>query len=220
MSRVALIDGPLPRDLPGLVARHDFCAVVTEAATSPAATHARELAKAIRAAAPGVEIVGLTVFPGPLATGLGAVIASFERALAARVAVIHCSFGLARPERRLARAVARAQAAGIGIVASAPARGAAVWPAAFAGVLSVQGDARCGPADWSLLETPNARFGACPGVPGAAVVGASRAAAHFTGLLMADGAPPGDRPRRPPAHRGRERRGGMPPPARSLAGGA
>jgi hypothetical protein len=71
------------------------------------------------------------------------------------------------------------------LIASTPARGAPVYPAAYPGVLRVTGDARCGPAEVSALGGVPADYGACvrdvDGTPG----GASLAAAHVTGLLAA-----------------------------------
>ncbi|MEE2864020.1 MAG: hypothetical protein VYE69_02280, partial [Pseudomonadota bacterium] len=52
------------------------------------------------------------------------------------------------------------------------------------GVLSVQGDARCGKAELSKLDLPQATFGACPMAAGREDIrGASAAAAHLAGLL-------------------------------------
>ena len=80
--------------------------------------------------------------------------------------------------------MADALAAGLILIASTPARGAPVYPAAYPGVLRVTGDARCGPGELSALGVP-ADYGACvrdvDGSPG----GASLAAAHVTGLLAA-----------------------------------
>ena len=80
-------------------------------------------------------------------------------------------------------AVATAQAAGMILIAAAPARGAVIYPGGYAGVIRVCGDARCAPGEISALGGAPADYGACPrdmsGRPG----GASFAAAHVTGLL-------------------------------------
>jgi hypothetical protein len=60
----------------------------------------------------------------------------------------------------LAAAVARAIASGCIIVASMPARGAVVYPAAYPGVIRATGDARCAPGELSCLGP--GFFGACP----------------------------------------------------------
>jgi hypothetical protein len=71
------------------------------------------------------------------------------------------------------------------LVAASPARGPAVFPAAYPGVLRVCGDARCGPGDVSGLGGEPADFGACPRAVGVAVAGASAAAAHVSGIVAA-----------------------------------
>ncbi|WP_435661361.1 hypothetical protein [Leisingera caerulea] len=180
---IALIDGPLAAETPGLAARMDLRALHPRAAESPAALHASHMAAAIHANAPGGRILGLSIFPGRLATSLATVAEALRLAAESEAEIVHCSFGHAEASPLLAEAVAAVLAAGKRLVASAPARGASVYPAGCDGVLSVQGDARCAPGQWSRLDLPGARFGACPGGPGAPVRGASLAAAHFTGLL-------------------------------------
>ena len=71
-----------------------------------------------------------------------------------------------------------AMVAGVDVLAAAP------------GVVAAQGDARCGPDEWSLLAPPQApgglRFGARPALDAwPDVAGASVAAARVAGLLAA-----------------------------------
>ncbi len=180
---IALIDGPLAADTPGLTARTGICDLHPRAAESPAAQHASHMAAAIRSNAPEARLLNLAIFPGRLATSLATVAKALHRAAESEAAVIHCSFGHTDASPLLTDAVAAVLQAGKLLVASAPARGAPVFPAACSGVLSVQGDARCTPGQWSRLDQPGAHFGACPGGPDMPVRGASLAAAHFTGLL-------------------------------------
>ncbi|QAX32443.1 hypothetical protein [Leisingera sp. NJS204] len=203
---IALIDGPLAADTPGLAARTDFCELHPRAAESPAAQHAGYMAAAIRANAPAVQVLNLTIFPGRLATSLATVAKVLHHAACSKAQIVHCSFGHASASPELVEAVAAVLQAGKLLVASAPARGAPVYPAACIGVHSVQGDARCAPGQWSQLDLPGARYGACPGGPGIPVRGASLAAAHFTGLLARAGT--GGRGKallQTPAFTGRER---------------
>lgn len=205
---IALIDGPLATETPGLAARVDLCELHPQAAESPAALHASHMAAAIRANAPKVRLLGISVFPGRLATSLTTVAEALRRAAESEAEIVHCSFGHAEASPLLTDAVAAVLAAGKLLVASAPARGVPVYPAGYDGVLSVQGDARCAPGQWSLLDLPGARFGACPGGPGALVRGASLAAAHFTGLLArACGQEGTDAMLQTPSFTGRERIG-------------
>lgn len=180
---IALIDGPLAADTPGLAGRADICDVHPRAAGSPAALHASCMAAAIRANAPDAQILGISIFPGRLSTTPATAAKALHRAAETEAAIVHCSFGHAGASPLLAAAAAAVLRSGKLLVASAPARGTPVCPADCDGVFSVQGDARCGAGQWSLLNLPAARFGACPGGPGSPVRGASLAAAHFTGLL-------------------------------------
>jgi len=102
--------------------------------------------------------------------------------------IINMSFALESPSDVLSTAIARAQAAGIICVASAPAQGVEVYPAAYNGVISVSGDARCSAGEFSLLQDgPDWYFGAANG--GAfhrahqRGSGASFACAHVSGAL-------------------------------------
>ena len=173
--RLALIDGPLAAGHPALARQ-----VVRRAAPadSAAGAHARALAGAVLAHAPGAVIDNLVVFDGRLATDAATVARALEQARGA--ALVLCAFGLARDDPAIRAAVAARVADGAFVVASVPARGAVSYPAALPGVLAVQGDARCGPGQWSALAP--GRFGACPEA-GPQVRGASAATGHFAGHL-------------------------------------
>lgn len=210
MTRVVLIDGPLPPGTPGLVARE----VLRPGGDTHSEGHAAAMAAALRAGCPGVGIVNLVVFGAGLSTDADIVTRALTRAAGLRPALVLSAFGMVRADAAMAAACAALGAAGVCIVAAAPARGGPVWPAAFPGVLAVQGDARCGPGEWSHLALPQADFGACPLVAGHEQArGASAAAAHFAGLLtqrLAMGLPAADALkalRREARWQGRERRG-------------
>jgi hypothetical protein len=173
--RLALIDGPLQAGHAAL-GRQVFLRAAAE--DSPAATHAAALAAAVLAQAPGVAIDNLVVFDGRLATDAATVAQALEAARGA--ALVLCAFGLPRDDPSIRLAVAACLNGGALVVASAPARGPDPYPAALPGVLAVQGDARCGPGQWSALAP--GRFGACPQA-GAEVRGASAAAGHCAGHL-------------------------------------
>lgn len=176
MTRIALIDGPLVLGRHGCVAVMD--PIGSAVADSPAGQHARAVAGAIQSRAPGVQIVSIPVFQGKLSARASDLVTALHLAADSGAAIIHCSLGLARDVVDVAKAVAALK--GI-TVASAPARGDPVWPAALPQVLSVQGDARCGPGQWSVLSLPTADYGACPTANG--IAGASIAAASLTGIL-------------------------------------
>lgn len=209
MTRVVLIDGPLPPDHPALATRE----LLRPGGGAHAVAHAAAMAEAMLAGCPEVRFVNLAVFGEGLSTDAATVVRALDRALETGAMLVLCAFGMARPEPEIRRACAALRAAGAVVVASSPARGPQVWPAAFCDVVAVQGDARCAPGEWSHLALDAAEFGACPALPGAPDLrGASVAAAHFAGLL-AGRAAGGDivqaleEMRRSPDYRGRERRG-------------
>ncbi len=186
MSRpvlVALLDGPLPDGHPALKQR----IVLAEGSLHPAARlHAEAMAAAMMRSAPSIEIVNLQIFGPRLTTDAKALSDAFGTAAALKPQIVHCSFGLQRRDAAVAAAVAALQKLGAGVVAAAPARGGPSYPAALPEVIPVQGDARCGPDDWSHLALPTALFGAhAQSLTTPEIRGASIAAAHLSGLLAA-----------------------------------
>ncbi len=181
-TKIALIDGPLPEDFEALGVRELFCDPYNNVSKTPASRHACQMANAILRNEPDAQIDNYVVFPELLCTSISSICDALDRASRSDATLIHCSFGIARNEPRLARAVSAILSSGRAIVASAPARGGPVYPAAYRGVTAVQGDARCRPQDWSWLNLPHADFGACPMGCDPQIAGASTAAAHFTGL--------------------------------------
>jgi hypothetical protein len=106
------------------------------------------------------ELMLAQVFVGVAPVSAAAVAAALDWAVAGGADLIHMSLGLAADRTVLAAAVGRAVGAGCLVVASAPARGGVVYPAAYTGVIRGTGDARCGPGELSCLEP--GFFGGCP----------------------------------------------------------
>ncbi len=184
MTRIALIDGPLQVGEFGCteIVDPDGLAVFQ----SPAGRHASAVAATIRAEAPSAEILSIPVFRGKLSARVQDLCTALDLARQSRAPIVHCSLGLARNDAAVASAVHALS--GRIVVASAPARGDPVWPAALPEVFAVQGDARCAPGEWSVLDLPSADYGACPRPTGAGhIAGASIAAARMTGILAARG---------------------------------
>lgn len=184
MMRVALIDGPLPADYPRCIAfRPGNVACVVD---SPAGQHAAAIAHAIGSLAPDARLISIPVFPALLSARTADLVAALRRASESEADIVHCSLGFARYDAAVAQAVAALS--GRIVVASAPARGGPVWPAALETVIAVQGDARCTVDQWSNLGLPGADYGACPSLAiSAEVAGASIAAAHLTGHIARKG---------------------------------
>ncbi len=135
------------------------------------------------------------VFLGTWPASAVAVAAALDWAVAGGANLIHMSLGLAADRAVLAAAALRAIDAGCVVVASAPARGGVVYPAAYRGVIRGTGDARCGPGELSCLGP--GFFGGCArwGVSGGEVravdvgAGASVGAAWVTRSLLAEPKP-------------------------------
>lgn len=181
MTRVGLIDGALPSDWPGLAGQEWFCA---QDGAELASAHAIAMAQTVCSHAKDVQMLNAVVFPGQLSTSLQSVCDALSWLAEDPPDIVLCAFGMARSSIEMSVAVARLQQAGSLIVGSAPARGGNAYPAAIDGVLSVQGDARCGLDELSRLDLPHAVFGACPIAVGPEDIrGASAAAAHLAGLL-------------------------------------
>jgi subtilisin family serine protease len=99
------------------------------------------------------------------------------------VRVINLSLGVRQDRPILREAVAELIEAGVLVCASSPARGEPVFPASYAGVIRVTGDARCSEGEWSWLDSSQADFGAAVKVAGRS--GASLGCAAFSGHLAA-----------------------------------
>lgn len=97
--------------------------------------------------------------------------------------LVNLSLGLQQDRPVLRRACIEAQAAGVLLCASSPARGGPVYPASYPEVIRVTGDARCAPGQWSWLGSAQADFGGYVGERGMA--GASLGCAALSGRIAA-----------------------------------
>ncbi len=152
--------------------------------------HGQEIAKAVLAAAPAARLAVARVFAGGFTSQPVTIAAGLDWLAENGAAVINMSFGLAEDRRVLGESCRRALDRGAVLVAAAPALGRRCFPAAYDGVISVTGDARCAPGVVADLGGDRADFGTYGGVPEtpsgrAPVAGASIATAHFCGLAAA-----------------------------------
>ncbi len=134
--------------------------------------------------APTVALYNAQVFDERRVTTAAAIAAALDWLTAEKVDLINLSLGLRHDRPILKDAVDRALSAGIILIASSPAQGAAVYPSSYAGVMRATGDARCDLGEVSYLHSSQADFGGCPrGVTkkAAAIGGASMGAAHISG---------------------------------------
>lgn len=156
--------------------------------------HGSALLDVIAALAPEARFVVAQVFDARLACTTAQVAAAIDWLVGEGAEVINLSLGLPHDRAVLARACARATRAGVILCASAPARGAPVYPAAYPGVMRMTGDARCGRDEISHLATAQADFGAhVRALDGAVVAGASVGCAHLCGHVARHLAAGGDR---------------------------
>jgi hypothetical protein len=179
--RVGLVDSGAEPGL--LLAAARFAADGAAGAVGGDVTgHGTRIARLLASGRPDIELVLAQVFESGAPTSAAAVAAGIDWCVAEGATLVHLSLGLRSDRAPLAAAVGRAVAAGCLVVAATPARGAPVYPAAYAGVIRATGDARCAAGEISRLGPET--FGGCvrPG-PGAAGGGASVGAAAVSRAL-------------------------------------
>lgn len=159
--------------------------VVREEPRPDAIGHGSSVLRTLLAAAPTARVLVAQVFHGALAAPPAAVADGLRWLVAQDARVVNMSFGLAADRSVLRSACGAACRAGVVLFAAAPARGAPVFPAAYAGVVAVSGDARCAPGEVSTLDATAERFGAHPRTADGAVAGASAAVPWVAGLAAA-----------------------------------
>ncbi len=156
--RLGLVDSGAPPGLP-LAAAGFATDGARGAVGADASGHGTRIARVLTAGSADVELVLAQVFDCGRPSSAAAVAAGIDWCRAEGAQLVHLSLGLRFDRAPLAAAVGRAIAAGCLIVAATPARGAAVYPAAYAGVIRATGDARCAADEISHLGA--ATFGGC-----------------------------------------------------------
>jgi subtilisin family serine protease len=188
---VGLLDSGVARELCDCVAVESAFAlgdgerVARRPPTADAIGHGSSIARTILAAAPSARIANAQVFHGSIEAAPAVVAAALGWAVEHGARLVNMSFGVRSDREVLRAACAAARAAGAILLAAAPARGPAVFPAAYPGVIRVSGDARCAPGEVSLLGSAQADFGACPRTSDGRLRGASAAVARLTGRVAA-----------------------------------
>ncbi|HUW36798.1 MAG TPA: S8 family serine peptidase [Rhodocyclaceae bacterium] len=164
-----------------LLRRHDG-GVDRAPASDDALGHGSEIAKIVLALAPTASLVCAQAFSDRRSADAALVAEGILWCLEQRVRLINLSLGVRSDIEALRHACDLAVASGALLVAAFPARGNAVYPAAYPGVLAVSGDARCGGECWSVLEPGQLLGAATFAADGQAHGGASYAAARISGL--------------------------------------
>lgn len=149
--------------------------------------HGARTLQAIAALAPDARFVVAQVFGDALRTDMGTVARAVDWLVGEGAALINLSLGVRQDYPALRAACERAVASGCLLVASTPARGEPVFPAAYPGAIRAMGDARCAPGQHSALLLSHADFGACVLPPDGdrAHAGASLGCAHLSGRVAA-----------------------------------
>lgn len=148
----------------------------------------------------GTVIAGIIASsPRPIELVIAQVLDQHGRGTAASVAaaiewageqgaqLLHLSLGLREDRPVLRASIEKTLAEGRIVVAASPARGAAVYPASYPGVIRATGDARCRSHEISWLGTRGADFGACSIAESGARTsrGASVGAAYLSRFIVA-----------------------------------
>lgn len=180
--RVGIVDsGVAPLPGASIAAAAGFACGVRQSPASDVVGHGTEVAKLILALAPAAEVLSAQVFATGRHADAGSVAEAIGWCLEQEARVLNLSFGVSAGHEQLRAACDAAVVRGVIVVASAPARGAPVYPAAYPGVFAVTGDARCAGGDWSAIE-PGALHGAATwAADGVTRGGASFAAARMSG---------------------------------------
>jgi hypothetical protein len=152
--------------------------------------HGTALARIILAGNAPARLAIARIFTESFACTPAAAAAGLDWLVGQGARVVNMSFGLREDRAILREACERATAAGIILLASAPARGPGVYPSSYDGVIRISGDARLRAGEISVLGGLQADFGACPRpmeadrMQGKPVGGASFAVAHATAIAL------------------------------------
>ncbi|HUF20233.1 MAG TPA: S8 family serine peptidase [Burkholderiales bacterium] len=198
--RIGIVDSGIAGSISTLVAADASFALndgelVQERAATDSLGHGTALAEIVAHFVPDAALLIAQVFTRRFITTPAQVAAAIDWLVGEGAQVVNLSLGLPADRAVLAQSCRRALDAGAILCASSPARGAAVFPASYPGVLRMTGDARCAREEISWLNTAQADFGAHV-IPlhGEARSGASIGCAHLTGHVaryLAQGGVPG-----------------------------
>lgn len=184
-----LDSGPTPREKPALdtFRRFDAGSSAADGMSADAAGHGTRIAAIICSARHQPELGVAQVLDAHGRGTADDVVAALQWAAEQRPDLVHMSLGLADNRPAIAAAIDALVSAGVVCVASTPARGAPVYPAACPGVIAASGDARCGQDQISVLGSGGVEFGGCPvhgDTSGREWRGASIGAAYVTRFIV------------------------------------
>lgn len=183
--RIGIIDTGIAG---GVSARREFKPQSTVSWPAPSVgNHASHLADIIIGLCPTAQLLDARAFVQGEAGSASQVAAALDWLVEQQVAIANMSFGLRNDRSVLALAITRAADTGMLLLASSPAAGQLVYPAAYPEVLAVTGDARCSVDVYADYAGSNLDFGAAAGglqhQAHQAGGGASHACAHVSAAL-------------------------------------
>lgn len=192
--RIALLDGGVgPALAPACAALLDVDAdgALRPARAGPDAGHGSEMLRLLLHEAPSASIHVIRVLDDEGRASAGRLLAALRAVVALQPDLVSLSLGLNGDRRALREAVQTLVEGGALLCASAPARGATVYPAGYAGVLAVSGDARCAVDEHSHIDSRGVDFGASVldshGRPGGASFAVPRICGRIARYLLGGG---------------------------------
>ncbi len=179
-----------------VVAGRAFLANTTEPMMPDTFGHGTAVCNVILHYTPKIALYNAQVFDGRGVTTAASVVAAIDWLVQEKVSMINLSLGLRENREILKEACAKAVAAGIILIAAAPAQGKATYPSAYPEVIRATGDARCGVGEISFLDSVQADFGGCargispgldqkPSDQARRIGGSSIGTAHVSGQVAA-----------------------------------
>ena len=160
----------------------DSSGIIARECSEDVTGHGSAVLQIIQSHEPRSRFAVAQVFDQYNVTSVEQVVAAIDWLIEQKVELISLSLGLRESRAALHAACQRAKRKGILLVASSPAMGEPVFPAAYPEVIAVTSDGRCElPNDYFPLRQGNAQYGAYGKGPDQHV-GASMACAHFVGI--------------------------------------
>lgn len=181
--RVGMIDADVSLAGIAIAAASDFCDPVDKNTSKAMVQHGNGVARTIAAHCPQAVFSVARVFGDSPVCRPEQVAEAIHWLVRQRVRLVNMSFGLRHDRQVLREACELALSHDICLVSASPAQGQGVYPALYPGVVRATGDARCRPGQVSWLDSEQADFGACPGRPGDAFIGASAGCAAVAGAI-------------------------------------